>query len=43
MQTKTGFDTPIFNYVLSFVYEIGMTSIIYHIFDKSFIEIISRL
>ena len=40
MQVKTGFDTPIFNYILHFFFKSGMISVIYHIYSKSFIEII---
>ena len=41
MQVKKGFDTPIFNYILPFLYKSGMISFIYHKYGKSFIEIIS--
>ena len=40
MQVKTGFDTPIFNYILPFLYKSGMISIIYHKYGESFFEII---
>ena len=40
MQVKTGFDTPIFNYILLIFVKIGMISTIYHKYNKSFIEII---
>ena len=40
MQVKTGFDTTISNYILPFLYESGMISIIYVKYSKSLIEII---
>ena len=40
---KTGFDTPIFNYILPILYKSGMMSIIYYKYSKSFIEIIPLL
>ena len=40
MQVKTGFNTHIFHYILPFLYKSGMTSIIYHNYDESFIETI---
>ena len=39
MQVKAGFDTPIFNNILPFLYKSGMISIIYHKFSKSLTEI----
>ena len=38
MQVKTGFDTPIFNYILPFFFKSGMILTIYHKYSKSFIE-----
>ena len=38
MQVKTGFDTPMFNYLLPFLYKI--ISIIYHKYGKSITKII---
>ena len=43
MQAKTGFDTPIFNYILPFLYKSQMISSIYHKYGKSIIEIILLL
>ena len=40
MQVKTGFNIPIFHYILPFLYKIGMISIIYHNYDESFFETI---
>ena len=40
MQVKTGFDTPMFNYILPFLCKSRMISIIYHKYGKSFFEII---
>ena len=37
---KTGFDAPILNYILPFLYQSGVISIIYYKYGKSFIEII---
>ena len=40
MQVKTGFNTPIFNNILFFLYKSGTISIIYYKYGKSFWEII---
>ena len=40
MQVKTGFDTPIFNYILPFLYKSGMISIIYRKYGEMFFEMI---
>ena len=34
MQVKIGFDTPILNYILPFLYKSEMISIIYHKYGK---------
>ena len=40
MQVKIGFNTPIFNYMLTFLYQSEVILIIYHKYGKSIIEII---
>ena len=41
MQVKAGLDTPMFNYILPVLYKDVMISIIYQIYRKSFIELIT--
>ena len=40
MQVKTGFATPIFNYIIPFLYKSEIKPIIYHKYGKSIIKII---